>query len=163
MNSYKGKHGFTLLEVMIALVIFSIGLLGLAGLQGLTVKSNQIAFSRTVATQLAYDLADRIRNNKTANYAVTIPATAPTSCVTSSASCSPSELANYDLYEWSQGLNDPNNNLSRVQGSVTASGAGYMVAIGWDEKNAGLTGTYNCLASPPTPSGVECVKILVIP
>ena len=163
MNHSSLANGFTLLEVMIALVIFSIGLLGLAGLQGLSVQNNQVSYSRTVANQLAYDMADRIRNNKTANYAGGIPAGAPTSCITSSAFCSPNDLAQYDLYEWDQTLKDKNNNLSGVEGSVTVNGAGYLVAIGWDEKHAGLVGPYDCTATPPTPAGVECVKIVVIP
>jgi len=157
------NQGFTLLEVMIALVIFSIGLLGLAGLQGISVRNNQVAFSRTVASQLAYDLADRIRNNKTGDYTQTIPTSSPGSCITSSNTCKPSDLAKFDLYEWDQTLNDPNNNLSGVQASITATGTGYTVAIGWDEKNQGLTGTYDCLATPPTPTGVECVKVEVLP
>ena len=49
----KSARGFTLLETMIALVIFSIGLLGLAGLQATSIKFNQSAYLRTQATFLA--------------------------------------------------------------------------------------------------------------
>lgn len=58
--------GFTLLEVLIALVVLSIGLLGLAGLQSTGLRFNQSAGMRTQATQLAYDMADRMRANMTA-------------------------------------------------------------------------------------------------
>ncbi|HID48830.1 MAG TPA: type IV pilus modification protein PilV, partial [Chromatiales bacterium] len=61
----KPARGFTLLEVMIALVIFSIGLLGLAGLQARGLQSNTTAQYRTTAMILAYDMADRIRANST--------------------------------------------------------------------------------------------------
>lgn len=157
------QQGFTLLEVMIALVIFSIGLLGLAGLQGVAVRNNQVAFSRTVASQLAYDIADRIRNNKTADYTQSIPSSAPSSCITSSNSCNPDALAKFDLYEWDQTLKNTNNNLSSVQGKITVNGSVYTIAIGWDEKNHGLTGNYDCSATPPTPTGVECVNVTVQP
>ncbi len=58
--------GLTLIEVLIALVVLSIGLLGLAGLQTTSLQSNTSAYHRTQATALAYDLADRMRANRNA-------------------------------------------------------------------------------------------------
>ena len=57
------EKGFTLLEVLIALLVLSIGLLGLAALQTTGLRSNQMASMRTPATQLAYDITDRMRAN----------------------------------------------------------------------------------------------------
>ena len=62
------QHGFTLLEVLIALLILSIGLLGLAALQTTGLRSNTMATTRTHATQLAYDIADRMRANVAGSY-----------------------------------------------------------------------------------------------
>ena len=56
--------GFTLLEVLIAVLVLSIGLLGLAGLQVTSLKFNHSAYMRTSATNLAYDMADRMRVNR---------------------------------------------------------------------------------------------------
>lgn len=56
-------RGFTLLEVLIALVVLSIGLLGIAALQGVGLRSSQGAYLTSQATLLAYDMADRIRAN----------------------------------------------------------------------------------------------------
>jgi len=56
--------GITLIEVLIALVVFSIGLLGLAGLQTVSLRFNTSAYYRTQATALAYGLADRMRANR---------------------------------------------------------------------------------------------------
>ena len=47
------RRGFTLLEVLIALLVFSLGLLGLAGLMVVSVKTNQSAYLRTQASFLA--------------------------------------------------------------------------------------------------------------
>lgn len=58
------QQGFTLLEVMVALLIFSVGLLGLAGMQMAGMQSNHGAMLRTLAIQQAYDMADRIRSNR---------------------------------------------------------------------------------------------------
>ncbi len=56
-------RGFSLLEVLIALLIFSLGMLGLAGLMVVSVKTNQSAYQRTQASFLAQSMADRMRAN----------------------------------------------------------------------------------------------------
>ena len=64
MITFASVHaGFSLLEVLITVVIVSIGLLGLAGLQATGLQNNQKAYHRSQATVLAYDLTDRIRAN----------------------------------------------------------------------------------------------------
>jgi type IV pilus assembly protein PilV len=64
--AYPHSRGLTLVEILIALLILSIGLLGLASLQTLSLKFNTSAYYRTQATQLAYDFADRMRANRQA-------------------------------------------------------------------------------------------------
>lgn len=158
MSLKKKQNGFTLLEVMIALVIFSIGLLGLSGLQAISLQNNQVAYSRTVATMLAYDLADRIRNNPGGTYSTAaIPGTPPTSCITNS--CTPANMALHDLWEWNQSINDAQNNLLSAQGFITppVAGTAYTIAIAWDEERTGTAP-----ACPP-PTGTACVSIVVEP
>lgn len=58
--------GFTLVEVLVALLILSIGLLGLAGLQAGGLRSNHSAYLRSQAVMLAHDMADRMRSNPVA-------------------------------------------------------------------------------------------------
>lgn len=60
----SGQRGSTLLEVLVSIVIIAFGLLGLAGLQATSVKSNLSAYQRSQATLLAYDLADRMRASR---------------------------------------------------------------------------------------------------
>jgi type IV pilus assembly protein PilV len=55
--------GFTLLEVLVAVLVLSFGLLGIAGLLLSTMQNNTIAAQRTTATFLAQDISDRIRQN----------------------------------------------------------------------------------------------------
>jgi type IV pilus assembly protein PilV len=57
-------RGFTLVEVLVALVILSIGLLGIASLQLSSLRWNQGAAARSQATLLAYDIVDRMRANQ---------------------------------------------------------------------------------------------------
>lgn len=94
--------GFTLIEVLVALIVLSIGLLGLAGLQTVSLRGNHSAYLRGQATLLAYDMADRMRANlsavKSGNYNnPTLPSTIP-NC--ESSDCTPSSMAQYDISRW---------------------------------------------------------------
>lgn len=60
------SRGLTLVETLVALLVLSIGLLGLAGLQTSSLRFNNSALHRTQATALAYDVVDRMRANRRA-------------------------------------------------------------------------------------------------
>jgi type IV pilus assembly protein PilV len=97
--------GFTLLEVLIAIVVVAFGLLGLAGLQVFALKNNQSASMRIAATALSNDIIDRMKANFLGvvggNY--NRPSTADYNSPVAScnaAGCTPSELAQNDLREW---------------------------------------------------------------
>jgi type IV pilus assembly protein PilV len=62
-NEYRKLHGFSLLELLIALVVFSIGLLAIAGLQTVAKQSNFEAVQRTTAAQVANGLLEDMRTN----------------------------------------------------------------------------------------------------
>lgn len=60
----RRQRGFTLVEVLVALIVLAIGLLGLAQLQARGLKFNQDAYVRSQATTLAYEIIDRMRSNR---------------------------------------------------------------------------------------------------
>lgn len=64
--SCRGQHGVTLIEMLVALLVISIGMLGLAGLQNVSLQYNHSSYLRTSANNLAYDIADRMRANRDA-------------------------------------------------------------------------------------------------
>ncbi|MEQ1661152.1 MAG: type IV pilus modification protein PilV [Thiobacillus sp.] len=72
----RRQRGVSLLEVLISVVVLSVGLLGLAGLQAVTLKNNTSAYQRSLATMMAYDVIDRIRADlpNRANYVVAMNA-----------------------------------------------------------------------------------------
>lgn len=76
------ESGFTLLEILIAMMVLSVGLMGLAGLMASSMKNNLSASHRTQATWMAYDIIDRMRANRanaiTGSYAT--PLGAPVAC-----------------------------------------------------------------------------------
>lgn len=153
MSMSQTQSGFTLLEVMVAIVVLSLGLLGLAGLQAASLRNNQTAYYRGIATQQAYDMADRIRANlvgvRAGNYSnlvAGLPATDP-DCF--AASCTAADIAIADHRQW----NTTNATLLPAgNGTVVCEdggpGAGctdatgnwvFRITVSWNERNE--TGT----------------------
>jgi type IV pilus modification protein PilV len=129
ISTQQKIHGFTLLEVLISMVIFAIGMLGLAGMQGIALKDNNDAYYRSQAVFFAYDLGDRVRANpdfwntliivpaggaatltattnaaegfSTSNYPFCSADNPPTQLVGTNppAFCTPTQLAQYDYYQ----------------------------------------------------------------
>lgn len=96
-DSRYSVRGFTLIEVMVAILVLSIGLLGLAGLMAASLKNSHSAYLRTQATWFAYDALDRMRANRSvalANGYDLAMSTAPGG----------SGLAATDLSEWDTAL-----------------------------------------------------------
>lgn len=126
------QQGFTLLEILVALVVLSIGLLGLAGLQAVSLSNNQVAYYRSVATQQAYDMADRIRSNVGGNY-TNLDATIPVDpdCVANT--CTPTQMVTADHSQWNS-----NNQRLLPAGVGTVSGVGgvFTITVSWNEKTA---------------------------
>ena len=104
----RNHRGFTLLEILVALLVLSIGLLGLAGLQTFSLRNNHSAFLRSQAVVLAYDALDRMRSNRdqamlgtgsayNTSYSQAAGSYSSTGC---SSNCTSSDLATYDLAAW---------------------------------------------------------------
>ncbi|MCK9636039.1 type IV pilus modification protein PilV [Methylobacter sp. Wu8] len=133
----KTNTGFTLIEVLIAMLVLAVGLLGLAGLQATSLKNSQSAYNRSQATQLAYDLSDRMRANiiGKANYTTVLPssATAKPNCLTTTG-CSPADMAENDLFEWNSAVR---NSLPSGIGTIAVTSNTFTITITWDEDRDG--------------------------
>jgi type IV pilus assembly protein PilV len=155
-TSLTHNHGFTLLEVLIAVVVLSIGLLGIAGLQAVGQQSNHSAYLRSQATVLAYDMIDRMRANQAAvangdydSIDTTANNYADPGCA--GAGCSSSQMAQYDMYDWQQELS---TQLPTGNGKVVGAGSGsiFTVTVMWDDDRNGSAnlvcgnGTLKCFA-----------------
>lgn len=102
----RRSTGFTLIEVLVAILILAVGILGLVRLQGTAIQQSNIAMQRTQATLLGYDIANRIRANrdeaKSGGYDSDwseVPVTVDCSVV-----CSAAQLAQHDIAEWLQAV-----------------------------------------------------------
>lgn len=123
------QHGMSLIEVLVTLVMISIGLLGIAALQLTSLKSNQEAHSRAQATVLAADILDRMRANSAQarsgayNVAFNGMGTAGT-------------LAGVDLTAWQTEIDQVMpGGAANAAGQVLVDGAGVVtVSIQWSER-----------------------------
>ena len=102
IRSAHYQLGVSMLEVLIAVLILSFGLLGLAGLLSGGMRANQSAYYRTVATNQAYDMTDRMRSNlagvAAGGYANVTGIPGNPGCDTGP--CTPIQLAQYDAFDW---------------------------------------------------------------
>lgn len=144
--SHPGKNGFSLVEVLVALLVISIGMLGLAALYVETLRLNRTAIFRTQAVTLASDMAERIRANTdgAANYA---GAGADSGCSdgTGAVECTPAQMAAQDVFDWQQAAQAllPGGDAAIV---FAAAGAGtpavYTLTITWTEVSQGGNVSY---------------------
>jgi type IV pilus assembly protein PilV len=135
--SVSGEDGFTLLEGMMAAVVLAIGLLALAGMQGIALGRNVDANELTLATNLAADMVERIQFNRRNaliynNIDTLTASTNPTSNI----------MASGDYIQWQTRLQQ--SRLPGVQGRVAVTNTGpinpplnqsqVVVMVNWQSK-----------------------------
>lgn len=153
----RRESGFSMLEVLVSLVLITVAMLGMAGLQLNAMKLSKGATFRTQAVLLADEISERIETNKigatAGNYVAatsSTPATAPKNCL--SAACSTSELAAYDLAAWQARIAAT---LPAGSWTITNPTAGnpsiYSIVINWEDRrdNASQT-TYSTSGTTET-------------
>ncbi len=135
----KLEVGFTLLEVLIALVLFSVGILGVGALLIVLQKTSNSSYVQQEAVQYAYDIIDRMHANQATTLAGgynipllgTPPPVAPP-CL--GFTCTPAQIATYDLSEW---LTQLNTNLPKGTGTIKTLGVGnyttVTVTVSWND------------------------------
>lgn len=120
----RGQSGMTLIEVLIAVLVLSVGLLGLAAMQTVSLRQNQSAAVRSQATLLAYEITDRMRANRQGaldgDYNLAIDAATPT----------PSDIPTTDLAEW---RNELDLRLPAGTGSVDVDDEIATIVVQWDD------------------------------
>ena len=122
MQKTTRQDGFTLIEVMVAILVFGLGLMGMAGLMVVSVKTNQSAYLRTQAEFLAQAMADRMRANigliNSYNGQYNAATAGPDPCA-GGVVCSPANMVNRDRLTWSQQLVDT---LPNPAGTMSCNG-----------------------------------------
>lgn len=133
IHTRRSQRGFTLVEILVTLVVISVGLLGVAALQLTTLRGNQDAYVRSQASTLASDILDRMRANplvaRSGAYDIELNETTGTS---------PDATATMDLTAWQTaidqllpgGIDAAGGRIERVDRVVT-------VVIQWTERSDG--------------------------
>lgn len=160
-----------LIEILVTVVILSIGLLGVASMQYIGLRDNNRSTERSMANIIAYDIIDRMRGNvqgaRAGDYRIADAETAPTAmgafdCITDftgtakAGICSAAEMANVDLVDWWT------NSLSALPNAAASiicldatntpvnpcpAGSVHLVTIMWDDARTGATGVA-CSGNP---------------
>jgi len=119
----KTQRGTTLIETLVALVVLSVGLLGIAALQMTSLRNNRGAHLRSQAQVMAYDIADRMRANRTA-------ALANAYVIAMAATPAGSGLVLSDLQEWRNTLA---TTLPSGSGEIVRVGNMFRIRIQWTD------------------------------
>jgi type IV pilus assembly protein PilV len=126
-------RGFTLIEVLIALIIMSVGMLGIAGMYVRSMQAGRTSTLHHHAITLAGDIADRIRANPRAGAAYE-GAGLDFNCVNGGVDCSPAEMAANDILLWEQQATAtlPTGTVNIVFNNAVVP-ATYQITVAWEE------------------------------
>lgn len=156
LQLFRQCEGVGLIEILVATLLLSVGLLGFLGLQALGLQAERSAFYRTSASLLSTDAIERIRANRAGYVASDYSSSAPSaseSCFDSSG-CSSKTLAQFDLHELQlrasgelpSGVlvvcrdNTPNDGMP-ARHECDGSSRGIAVKIWWDDNRDGIAET----------------------
>ncbi len=133
--------GFTLIEVLIALIILSVGMLGIAGLYVHSMQAGRTSLFRHHAVTLAGDVGDRIRANPRAGPSYAL-AGSNNNCVAGGVNCTPAEMAANDIFLWDQQAADtlPNGTVT-VGYDNSVLPPEYEISIDWSEPEGNMNYT----------------------
>ncbi len=141
----RGMHkqsGVGLIEVLVAVLVLSIGFLGIAALQVMSMSTNNSAMARSMATVASYSILDAMRadivNAKGGAYK-TASSLKADACPAASGS-----LANYQLNQWCNQLGQSLGPVATTTGLINCTATGdCTVTISFDDSRAGVGGTSN--------------------
>lgn len=123
----RRQRGVGLIEVLIAVLILSIGLLGIAGLQARALKNNQSSYERSQAVVLSYFMLDSMRANVAAaragSYNLGRTCTAPSS----------GSLLVDDQRAWILALKETLGDRDTTCGEISCNGSTCTVRVHWDD------------------------------
>lgn len=140
-SSISRQNGFSMIEILVTVLIMVVGLLGVAAMQMLNIKTVNNTQYRSIATLHAYDMAERMRSNKlgvnAGAYLFDVrPSDAAASC---SDVCDATALAAWDAYNWNDSIRSyetPSNaDLPSGSGTVEQEGLFYVITVNWQEQS----------------------------
>ena len=150
------QRGFTLVEAMVALVVLSVGMIGIAALFAQGLGAGRTAQYRTQAVNLIADMADQIRANRPGQAAYAGP-TADNNCVPVDGTvgggvvdCPPALMAAHDLFLWEQQVEQtlPDGEIEILFDATTLPPS-FTIDVGWVEVGVGTIHHQMQIRVPP--------------
>ena len=151
MRTRGRERGVGLLEVLLAVVLMSIGFLASARMQIEGMAASQSAYSASQAKLMVQDMTERMRANRVAlsnnqyDGLETSNSTTDPGCFTSGNPCSPSQRVVADLHSWSQFLHPENENATPLLpstdtieaiGTIDFVDGSYKVSVTWADRDS---------------------------
>jgi len=158
-TTVRAQRGVSLVEAMVAMLVLSIGMLGIAGLYVESLRAGRSALLRTQAVMLAADMADRIRSNPLGRASYNKPwanaGALNVNCNSSAGACAPAQMAQNDIAIWTRMVDDDFDNPATGQVGLPNGQARiqliqvrpfvYQITIQWQEATAAGPDTYDLL------------------
>lgn len=142
--------GFTLVEVLVALVVLSVGMLGIAALYLEGLRASRDALVRTQAISLAADMADRIRSNRYIAVGANrydpalVTAAQYAACETTGSTCTPAQMYANDLYRWQSVVQSQlPAGAGQVAFAIVNSQPTYTITVSWTQPGDPNNATYS--------------------
>ena len=183
--SNRGQSGFSILEVLIAIIILSIGMLGAVGMQAAAMQANKETRNQAAAATLGRELAEKMRGNHTVAIKTTAAdnpylfdstLTGTSTIATPSVNCftagcpTPKDAASWDVADWKgRVLNalptprvkvcfdkDPFDSAGKPRWACTSDGDVSVLKVSWTRSNTAGTLEF---AADVTGTGVPVVVI----
>ena len=142
-----GSRGFTFVEILVAIIIIGVGLLATARMQLLAVQNTQGGYLRSQASNIGYDIIDRMRANTPAvtngNYDLAAGDATPAQITGkgAGADCSTAQMARFDLFWWRQAVV---GNLPNGTGAIATVDNGTItsvtITLTWIDPNSAADG-----------------------
>ncbi len=186
---HRRSAGFSLIEVMVAVIVLCVGLLGIARMQSLALSSTSVSSKRSIAAIQAASLAALMHENRgywiqgdpagalftikgaTVGSAITIDGTSYTwtgaaalaaaGSPNCTATCTPTQLAAYDLKQWAAAVNTVLPNVSTLIKCGTVTPVSCMATISWSESAVAVNSQQAAAAQAAVGNSASTAKMQI--
>lgn len=140
-SSMRSEQGSSLIEVVVALFVLAVGMLGVLSMQVKSMQFNQSAYYYSQAVYLANDILESMRSNRSVanTYLIELDESTPTptkNCSAAGVTCAPAELRSYNVSQW---RNNIASTLSSGKSSIQRSGDYYAITVQFDDSRSEMS------------------------
>lgn len=137
-RSMRSENGSSLIEVVVALFVLAVGMLGVLSMQVKSMQFNQSAYYYSQAVYLANEILESMRSNRSvaSTYLIELDEVTPTpakDCSAQGITCTPAELRSYNLSQWRQNIAAT---LTSGKSSIQRSGDFYAITVQFDDSRS---------------------------